>query len=133
MGSLAAVPLDAGQVTKRFFRAYADGDLRATGSLLADDVTAYITTAQADVMRVEGREAYMARVPDLGAVGGSCEVTQLLEIDRETTLTMVEIRAKRRGKELHNFAAFLARVTDGQIRELWMVDALPAYSADFWA
>ena len=35
----------------------------------------------------------MRRVPDLHAVGGSLEVTQLLEIDAETTLTMVEIRA----------------------------------------
>jgi hypothetical protein len=75
----------------------------------------------------------MRRVPDLHAVGGSLEVTQLLEIDPETTLTMVEIRAHRNDTDLHNFAAFLARVDGDRITHLWMVEAQPAYSDEFWS
>ena len=45
---------------------------------------------------------------------------------------MVEIRAERKQRSLHNFAAFLATVADDRITELWMVEALPAYSDQFW-
>jgi ketosteroid isomerase-like protein len=48
-------------------------------------------------------------------------------------MTMVEIRADRAGRQLHNFAAFLARVSGGRIAELWMVEAEPASSDEFWA
>jgi hypothetical protein len=35
---------------------------------------------------------------------------------------------------LHNHAGFLARFDDeGRVDELWMVDALPAYSDEFWS
>ena len=44
---------------------------------------------------------------------------------------MVEIYAERKERTLHNFAAFLAVGAD-QLRELWMVEALPAYSDEFW-
>mgnify|MGYP003598380111 CR=1 FL=1 len=40
---------------------------------------------------------------------------------------------ERHGKDLHNFPAFLARVADRQIAELWMVEARPAYSDEFWS
>ena len=46
---------------------------------------------------------------------------------------MVESRAERGGRDLHNFGAFLAEVCDGKVTRLWMVDALPAYSDEFWA
>lgn len=47
---------------------------------------------------------------------------------------MVEFKAERKGRTLHNHAGFLARF-DGDVRidELWMVDALPAYSDEFWS
>jgi len=47
-------------------------------------------------------------------------------------MVMVEIRAERNGRSLHNFSAFLAKTHEGQISELWMVEALPAYSDAFW-
>ena len=46
---------------------------------------------------------------------------------------MVEIQAEREGRRLHNFAAFLADVDDGRVSRLWMVEALPAYSDEFWS
>jgi ketosteroid isomerase-like protein len=102
-------------------------------SLLAEDLVAYITNADAQVDTVRGRDEYMKRVPDLQAAGGSAEITQVVGIDSERAMTMVEIRAERKGKTLHNFAGFLARVADGRIAELWMVDARPAYSDEFWS
>ena len=44
-------------------------------------------------------------------------------MDDERVLSMVEIRAARGEKVLHNFAGFLAHVRHDQIVELWMVDA----------
>lgn len=75
----------------------------------------------------------MARLPDLHAADGRLEVTQVLEIDSERVLTMVEIHASRKGRDLHNHAAFLARIRDGLVEDLWMVEALPAFSAEFWS
>jgi hypothetical protein len=82
---------------------------------------------------VEGRDRYLGRLPDLRRAGGRLDVTQVVEIDRERVLAMVEIHARRKERDLHNVAAFLARVEDGRIKELWMVEAFPAYSAEFWS
>jgi ketosteroid isomerase-like protein len=117
----------------RLFGAYADGDLDTVRSLLADDLIAYVTNAEAGVDEVTGADAYMKRLPDLHAAGGSAAVTQILPIDDERVMTMVEIRAEREGRQLHNFAAFLAQVHGGRVARLWMVDALPAYSDEFWS
>ena len=127
------MPSSLAVFTRRFFDAYARGDLDAAASCLAHDVVASVTNASGRGEAVRGRDEYIRRVPDLHAVGGSLEVTQLLEIDDETTLTMVEIRAHRSDKDLHNFAAFLARVHGDLITHLWMVDAKPAYSEEFWS
>jgi hypothetical protein len=96
-------------LARRLFEAYADGDRDTIRSLLADDLIAYVTNADAGVDKVCGVEAYMERLPDLHAAGG------------------------RGGRQLHNFAAFLAQVSDGRVTKLWMVDALPAYSDEFWS
>jgi ketosteroid isomerase-like protein len=126
------VPTPA-ELARSFFGAYARGDREASAALLADDVTAYVTNASGEADVVTGRDDYMARVPDLQSAAGSIEVTQVLEIDDELVMSMVEIRARRKGRELHNFAAFLARIAGGRIVDLWMVDAKPAYSDEFWS
>jgi ketosteroid isomerase-like protein len=118
---------------RRLFRAYADGDSQAVRSLLADDLTAYVTNAETGVDEVRGADEYMRRLPDLRAAGGSARVTQTLAVDQHRVMTMVEIEAEREGRRLHNFAAFLADVDDGRVSRLWMVEALPAYSDEFWS
>ena len=61
-------------------------------------------------------------------------VTQVVSVSASQVLAMVEIRAERKGRTLHNHAGFLAGFDDdGHIDELWMVDALPAYSDEFWS
>ena len=111
----------ARRLARSFFDAYARGDREAAAALLADDLTAYVTNASGDADVVSGRDDYMARVPDLQSADGTIEVTQVLEIDEELALSMVEIRA------------FLARIAGDRIADLWMVDARPAYSDEFWS
>jgi ketosteroid isomerase-like protein len=121
------------ELATRLFEAYAAGDLDSVRGMLADDLTAYVTNAAAGVDEVRGLDAYMERLPDLHAAGGRLRITQVLPVDGERVLTMVEIRAERGGRELHNFAAFLAEVSEGKLAKLWMVEALPAYSDEFWS
>jgi len=121
------------RLARAFFDAYGDGDLETVRSLLAEDVVSYITNAQAGVDRVEGRDGFMARLPDTQGAELRTAMTQVLGIDAERVMTMIEVSAERKDMTLHNFAAFLARVADGRIQELWMVEARPAYSDEFWS
>ena len=120
------------ELVRSFFECYDRGDRDAAAAMLAEDLRAYVTNAEAGVDVVVGRDEYVSRVPDLRAAAGSATVVQLTAIDDERVLTMVEIRAAHAGTTLHNFAGFLAVVRDGQIAELWMVDAKPAESDRFW-
>jgi ketosteroid isomerase-like protein len=121
------------QLARQLFEAYGHGDLATVRSALADDLVAYVTNADGGADVVEGRDRYIERLPDLQAAAGSLDVTQVLEVDARHVLVMVEIRASRKGRDLHNFASFLARVDGGQVVQLWMVEALPAYSDEFWS
>jgi ketosteroid isomerase-like protein len=127
--------LDAETVTRRFVRAFADADFAALRSLLADDAHAHITNAQGGVDRVDGADAYLVRVAamDLASAALTITLTQLTCIAPEQVLAMVEIRASRRGRALHNFAAHLLNIRAGRIRQMWMVEAKPAESAQFWS
>jgi ketosteroid isomerase-like protein len=113
--------------------AYAAGDRDAMAAALSESLVAYVTNADGGVDEVRGRDAYMARVPG-GDAEYSATVTQTVSPAPDQILAMVEIRAERKGKTLHNHAGFLARFDDGErIDRFWMVDALPAYSDEFWA
>jgi ketosteroid isomerase-like protein len=124
---------DPAHIARDVFDAYGEGDLDRLRGLLADDLVSYITNADAGVDRVEGADGFMARLPDTSEAELSTSVAQVVGIDDERAMTMVEVKAERRGKALHNFAAFLTRVVDGRVAELWMVDARPAYSDEFWS
>jgi ketosteroid isomerase-like protein len=121
------------QLASNLFDAYGEGDLDTMRSLLAEDLVAYITNAEAGVDRVHGREGFMSRLPDLEGADLSTAITQIVGFDDERVMTMIEIKAERGDRTLHNFAAFLARVSKGKVVELWMVDAKPAYSDEFWS
>ncbi len=121
------------QLARRFFGAYGAGELETMRELLASDAVSWITNAEGHADRVEGREGFMARLPETSDATLSTKITQVLAIDRCRVLTAIEIKAERGGRTLHNFAAFLARAEDGRIAELWMVEARPAYSDEFWS
>jgi hypothetical protein len=118
---------------RSMIEAYTAGDRDTMASALAVDLVAYVTDADGGVDEVRGAAAYMARVPG-GDATYSATVTQVVAPTPAQVLAMVEIRAERKGRTLHNHAGFLARFdADGRIDELWMVDALPAYSDEFWS
>ena len=82
----------------------------------------------------EAADAYVARLPNLTGATYAATVTQAVEVAPTQVLAMVEIKAHRKDRDLHNHAAFLARFdADDRIDELWMVDALPEYSDEFWS
>ena len=112
--------------------AFSAHDAPAMRATLADDLTAYITTADGGVEPVHGADDYLRRLLALQAPSLSVTVTQSVTVAADQALLMVEIRAERNGRTLHNYAAFLATVHTSRISELWMVEALPAYSDEFW-
>lgn len=121
------------EISRAFFEAYGEGDTETVRSLLAPDAVSFITNADAGTDRVEGRDGFMSRLPDLEGAELSTSITQVVGIDEQRAMAMIEVKAERRGRSLHNFAAFLTRSADGLITHLWMVDAKPSYSDDFWS
>jgi hypothetical protein len=119
---------------RSMIEAFGEGDIDRMRPLLAADLVGYVTNAAGGVDRVDGRDAYVARLPDLTDAAYSVSVTQVVEVAPSQALAMIEIKAERKGRTLHNHAAFLARVNDhDEVTELWMVDALPEYSDEFWS
>ena len=123
-------------IAERFLGAFSAADFEGMRALLAEDLLAYITNAEGGVDRVEGRDAYLGRIEamDLPSARFSVEPTQPpVAVDADLVLVMVEVRAERGGRSLHNFAAHLLRIYDGRISEWRMVDAKPAESDEFWS
>jgi ketosteroid isomerase-like protein len=121
-------------LARRFFGSFGlpDGDEVMRGCM-TEDAVSWITNGEGGSDRVEGREGWIARVPSLDGADGRVDVVQVVPIDADHMLTMIEVHAARKGCTLHNFAAFLTRVEDDRIAELWMADAKPAESDAFWA
>lgn len=116
-----------------FINSFTSGDFGKVKDLLAENVTAYITNADAKVNELKGPLAFMASIPnDILTIKPKVAITQLLSINSNQILVMVEVKAQRKGKELHNHAAYLMNVNEDKISEIWMVEALPAYSDEFW-
>jgi ketosteroid isomerase-like protein len=123
-------------VASRFLEAFSAADFEAMRALLGEDLVAYITNADGGMDEVEGREAYLSRVEamDLASARFSIELTQPpVTVDSDRVLVMVEVRARRGGRSLHNFAAHLLRIAGGRITDWRMVDAKPAESDEFWS
>ena len=123
-------------VVERFLAAFSAADFGAMREALAPDLVAWVTNSEGAMDRVEGRDEYLGRIEamDLPAASFRIELTQQpVAVGDDRVLAMVEVHAERGGRTLHNFAAHLVRLEDGQIAEWWMVDAKPAESDAFWA
>ena len=126
----------SGMIAEGLLKAFSAADFDAMRSMLAEDLVAFITNAEGGLDRIEGREEYLSRVEamDLPSARFSVELTQApVTVDSDQVLVMVEIRAQRGGRSLHNFAAHLLRIADGRITEWRMVEAKPAESDEFWS
>lgn len=123
-------------IAERFVAAFSAADFDAMRELLAPDLVAWVTDADGAMARVDGREDYLARIEamDLPAARFSVELTQApVAVGPDLAMLMVEVRAERGGRSLHNFAGHLLRIDGDRIAEWWMVDAKPAESDAFWA
>lgn len=123
-------------IVKRFLTAFGAADMLAMRDLLAPNLVAWVTSADGEMDRVEGRDAYLDRIAamDLPAADFRVELTQPpVPVNSDLVLALVEVHAARNGRTLHNFAAHLLRLRNGQIAEWWMADAKPSESDAFWA
>jgi ketosteroid isomerase-like protein len=124
-----------GDIAERFIGAFSDADFDGMRELLAPDLVAWVTGADGEMARVEGRDDYLGRIEamDLPAARFSVELTQpSVEVGTDRVMLMVEVHAERGGRTLHNFAGHLLRIEGERIAEWWMVDAKPAESDAFW-
>ena len=123
----------AEKIVSLFISSFSNADYDQMNELLAENVVSYITNAEASVNKLQGRSAFMGSIPcDVTNVKPQVRITQLLTVKHNQVLVMVEVKAERKGKKLHNHAAYLINVENGKISEIWMVEALPAYSDEFW-
>lgn len=116
-------------VATDLLEAFNTGDLERMRGLLAPDLVAWVTNADGDADRVIGRDEYLRRVAamDLPSAQYRATLTQSpAAIDEHLVLLMVEIRAERNSRRLHNFAAHVLRVDEGRVIEWRMADAKPA-------
>ena len=116
--------------------AFNAGDLDRMRELLAPDLVAWVTNADGQADRITGRDEYLSRIAAMDLPGARYRVTLTQSpaaIDEHLILLMVEVRAERRGRQLHNFAAHVLRVDEGRVAEWRMADAKPAESDQFWS
>jgi ketosteroid isomerase-like protein len=127
-------PADEMAVVRRFIRAFQDGDLDTIAAVLDPRFTGHITSADGGVVSA-GRDDYVesVRAMDVASASLRLDVPNVVEVEPGRVLVMVVVHAERGGRSLHNFSGHLATVHEGRITELWMVDALPAESDDFWS
>ena len=123
-------------VVSELLAAFSAADFDRMRAVMAPDVLALITNEQGGEDVVRGRDAYLDRIAamDLPSVDFSVELTQSpVVVGDGLVLVMVEVRAQKGERRLHNYAAHLMRVADGAISEWRMVDAKPAESDAFWS
>jgi hypothetical protein len=119
----------------RFVRALESSDMATVRASLHPEVRAHVTNAEGGTDLVEGAEALGRRFPYFASMADSFRaiVTQVHDMDARTVLFMVEIRAERLGRSLHNFAGIFLRLSaSGAVTEYRMVVARAAESARFW-
>ncbi len=127
---------DPVEVAKTFLAAFDAGDLAGLRACLADDAVALVTGPDGRPFEMTGADSYVAAMTamNLPAVDYSVTLTQApVRVGSQQVLVMVEVRARRNERTLHNYAAHLLEVLDGRITRLSMVEAKPAESDEFWA
>jgi ketosteroid isomerase-like protein len=124
----------AESVARELIEAFCAADAQRMRALFADDLRAYITNPEGGVDQVDGEE-YLRRVAAMDLPGAelTLTITQMITPRPEMVIAMVEVKAARGGRTLHNHAAHLLFVRDGLVAEWWMVEALPADSDAFWS
>lgn len=117
-----------------FVEAFDRADLDGIAACLSEDLVAEVTQKDADTIELHGRAAYMASVEalDIPTVRPRVWTTQVAMVSEDQVLFMTEVQVDRKGRHLHNFAAFLCTISENLIQRIWMVEARPAESDEFW-
>jgi len=125
---------DPETTARRFVEAFDAADLETIASCLGKDLVAGVTQRDGDTTELHGRAAYMASIEalDIVTVRPRVRITQIVRISAGQVLLMIEVKATRKGRSLHNHAAFLMTVSDDEIVRIFMVEALPEESDTFW-
>ncbi|MEM8630187.1 MAG: nuclear transport factor 2 family protein [Pseudomonadota bacterium] len=125
---------DPSNVAASFVEAFDVADREGIAACLSADLVAEITQADGSTAQINGRDRFLASIDalDIATVHPSIKATQIAPVSSDQVMVMIEVRARRKGRSLHNFAAFLLSVCEGRITRLWMVEALPAESDLFW-
>jgi ketosteroid isomerase-like protein len=121
-------------VIDSFLSAFERGDLAGLRELLSDEFVGRVTTADGGTVELSA-DQYVGSVArmDVPTAELTLSVPDLTPVGDDMVLVMIEVRAARGGLTLHNFSGQLARIRDGRIVELSMVDALPSESDRFWS
>ncbi|HEY6742816.1 MAG TPA: nuclear transport factor 2 family protein [Lapillicoccus sp.] len=130
------VGVDPADVATTLLEAFNDGDLDRMRELMDPEMVAWVTDAAGEPQPVTGADAYLARIAAMNLPAASYRVTPTqspVAIEDDLVLVMVEVRAERGDRGLHNFAAHVLRVRRDRVTEWRMADAKPAESDRFWA
>ena len=123
-------------VVEEFVAAFNRGDFDALRSLLDADLVAHVTTADGDDAEIVGADAYVASLRSMVTKAPTQYQVALTQrpvpVEGDRLLAMLEIRASRGGRTLHNFSAQLFRFDGALVSEIQMTDAKPRESAAFW-
>jgi len=124
----------AREIALALVRAAEQGDVDAMRGLMSDSFVGHVTTAGGG-SRHASRKQYLDSITlmDVGSAGQRLSMTDAVEVEPGRVMFLVEVHAERGGRRLHNYSGQLARIDEGRISELWMVDALPAESDAFWS
>jgi len=123
------------RVVGTFIDAFNAADLETMASCLAETLVAEVTQRDGSTTQVEGRDSYMNLIAqlDIGTVQPKLTITQIADVNDDKVLVMIEVKAVRKERRLHNFAAYLMTIRDLKIARIWMVEALPEESDTFWS
>lgn len=123
------------QAVLDLIRDFAVGDSEAVQRRLASDLVAYVTEPDGSTRQVEGAANYAAIVDGMDPASAALriDVPQITTVGDELVMAMFEIHAERYGRTLHNFSGQLFRFAGDEIDRIWMVEALPRASEEFWS
>ena len=116
-------------------QAFAGGDSAAVKSRLADGLVANVTQSDGSTRQVVGSANYAAIVDTMDPLSANLqmEIPQITTIEPGLVMAMFEVHAARYGRRLHNFSGQLFRFDGEVIDRIWMVEALPRESDEFWS
>lgn len=122
-------------VVLNFISAFEKLDVEKMRILLDDAFIMYVTNAAGGVDKIEGANEFIKRFKSIDYSKANylnLTATQLVSVEPNKMMAMVHVKANKKAVDFENFAAFLFYTSSNKITHIWMVDAKPAYSDQFW-